>query len=71
MCGKAKATLVCKSVGDEYCEKCFAETIRTASSENIPRFLFGGKQGWQKMVGRVAGGTDVLLQCLDGRDEVR
>ena len=56
VCGKAKATLVCKVCRDEYCEKCFAETHSHGQLKEHPTIPYlEAKQGWQKMVGRVAG----------------
>jgi hypothetical protein len=56
VCGKAKATLVCKVCRDEYCDKCFAETHSHGQLKEHPTIPYlEAKQGWQKMVGRVAG----------------
>ena len=56
VCGKARATLVCKVCRDEYCEKCFAETHSHGQLKEHPTIPYlEAKQGWQKMVGRVAG----------------
>ena len=71
VCGKAKATLVCKVCRDEYCEKCFAETHSHGQLKEHPTIPYlEAKQGWQKMVGRV-GRADVLLQREYGRNALR
>ena len=48
--------MVCKVCRDEYCDKCFAETHSHGQLKEHPTIPYlEAKQGWQKMVGRVAG----------------
>ena len=48
--------MVCKVCRDEYCDKCFAETHSHGQLKAHPTIPYlEAKQGWQKMVGRVAG----------------